>query len=76
MRAVEYPAKVSNNPLSRSDLHLQLTALYLEWINDWLTIEKFCEHHGIPESAAKKLLTVGEELHERDVKQMKVMRSG
>jgi hypothetical protein len=33
-----------------------LTALYLEYINDFLTVEKFAEHHGITVEQAKVLI--------------------
>ena len=41
-----------------------LRALYLEWVNDYLTIEKFAEDHGLYESEADALLAVAKSCFE------------
>ena len=41
-----------------------LSKLYLSWVNDYLTIEKFAEHHGITPSEAALLISVAKSCHE------------
>jgi hypothetical protein len=42
----------------------QLAALYLEWFNNYLTIDKFAEHHGLRVDEAIDLLDVARRCHE------------
>lgn len=42
----------------------QLAALWLEWTNDYLTIDKFAEHHGLHPHEAVDLLHVARQCHE------------
>lgn len=41
-----------------------LITLYLSWVNDYLTIEKFAEHHGLTVSEAALLISVAKSCHE------------
>lgn len=41
-----------------------LTALYLEWVNDYLTLEHFAEHHGLTPSEAFVLIAVAQSCFE------------
>lgn len=41
-----------------------LEALYLEWVNDWLTPAAMAEHHGISESELKLILDVAKQQRE------------
>lgn len=43
-----------------------LFALYLEWVNDYLTIEKFAEHHGLTVSEAAALIEVSQSCFENN----------
>ena len=43
----------------------QLADLYLEWWNDWLTIERFAEFHGVSVSDATALINMGREYHDQ-----------
>lgn len=42
----------------------QLRKLYLDWFNNWLTIDAFCEHHGIHRDDAITLIELGRKYHE------------
>lgn len=37
-----------------------LSRLYLLWVNDYLTIEKFAEHHGLTPNEAALLISVAQ----------------
>lgn len=41
-----------------------LSALYLDWVNNYLTIEKFAEHHGLTENEALLLISVAQSCFE------------
>ena len=42
----------------------KLAAMYLEWFNNYLTIDKFAEHHGLHVDEAIDLLDVARRCHE------------
>lgn len=44
----------------------QLIELYLDRINNFLTIDKFAEHYNLNSLHAMMLLSIGEELHEEN----------
>ena len=48
-----------------------LQALYLSWVNDFLTVERFAEYYGISECHAQELIELGRENHEEEVIQYK-----
>lgn len=37
----------------------RFTGLYLDWLNNFLTLEKFAEHHGISLETAEKIRDLG-----------------
>ena len=41
-----------------------LMRLYLSWVNDYLTIEKFAEHHGLTPNEAALLVSVAQSCFE------------
>lgn len=43
----------------------QLADLYLEWVNNYLTVEKFAEHYQLTEKDAVNLLSYGRRYHEK-----------
>jgi hypothetical protein len=43
-----------------------LFKLYLSWVNDYLTIEKFAEHHGLTVTEAATLLEVAQSCFENN----------
>ena len=44
-----------------------LADLYLDWVNNFLTIEKFSEYYGLDEDDAKDLLKLAKKCHEQRV---------
>ena len=49
----------------------QLADLYLEWFNNYLTVEKFAEHYQVTEKDAVNLLSYGRRYHEKRVERSK-----
>jgi hypothetical protein len=41
--------------------------IYLEYLNSFLTIERFAEHYGLTKDEALKLVTLAKEVRERDI---------
>ena len=54
---------------SNSTIYLRdtLADLYLDWVNNFLTIEKFSEYYGLDEEDAKTLLQIAKKSHEQRV---------
>ena len=50
-----------------------LADLYLDWINNFLTIERFAEYYGLDEDDAKDLLVLSKKCHEQRVDFIKDM---
>lgn len=44
-----------------------LKALWLDWFNNWLTMSRFAEHHGIPLMDAQLLTQLGCKYHHEDI---------
>lgn len=40
--------------------------LYKTWVNDYLTLETFAEHHGLTEAEAEALLVVAQSCFENN----------
>jgi hypothetical protein len=40
-------------------------ALYLDWVNNFLTVTKFAEHYQLTEDAAEELIAWGALVHEQ-----------
>lgn len=45
-----------------------LAEIYLEYINDFLTVERYACYHGIPFTTAKNLIEAGRIEHEENVR--------
>jgi hypothetical protein len=61
------------NKMKRHDLMGdQLIAFYLDWFNNYLTVEKIAEHHGLDLNDAKALISIGMYMHYKDVEIMEV----
>jgi hypothetical protein len=50
-----------------------LADLYLDWVNNFLTIERFAEYYGLDEDDAKDLLALSKKCHEQRVDFLKDM---
>jgi hypothetical protein len=48
----------------------QLIEFYLDWFNNYLTVEKIAEHHGLDVDDAKALIRMGRYMHHRHVEMM------
>jgi len=48
-----------------------LRELYLDWVNNYLTVEKFAEHNEISPDLARFLIANGKMLHETHVSMLK-----
>ena len=44
-----------------------LADLYLDWVNNFLTIERFSEYYGLDENDARDLLKLAKKCHEQRV---------
>lgn len=42
-----------------------LAAIYLDYFNNYLTVEKFAEHNGLHENEAETLINLGREVANR-----------
>lgn len=45
----------------------ELKEMYLDWYNNYLTVDKFAEHHGIDSSDMDKLIDLGRRYYEMDL---------
>ena len=39
--------------------------LYLDWVNNFLTVARFAEHYGMPEAKALRVINTGRALNHR-----------
>ena len=51
-----------------------LADLYLDWVNNFLTIERFAEYYGLDEDDAKELLVLQDDNFESDLWGGKIKR--
>lgn len=49
-----------------------LAELYLTFVNDYLTLEKFAADYGFEENEASQLMVIGRRLHEIQVEHFKL----
>jgi hypothetical protein len=47
------------------NLHLQLESLYLDWVNNFLSIECFASHYGLEVNHAKQLIDLSHAIVQR-----------
>ena len=40
----------------------KIVELYLSWVNEFLTLEAFCEYYGFKEEIARSIIKKGKEL--------------
>ena len=38
--------------------------MYLDWVNNFLTVERFAEHYGLDDDTASAVIDEGRALHE------------
>ena len=44
----------------------QLRTIYLEWVNDFVTVARFAEYHGITDAQAADLITLARDIFNTD----------
>lgn len=44
----------------------QLKAIYLQWVNDFLSVARFAEYHGITDAQAANLITLARDIFNTD----------
>ena len=44
----------------------QLCAIYLQWVNDFLSVARFAEYHEITEAQADALITLARDIFNTD----------
>lgn len=49
----------------------QLIDLYLDWVNNWLTVAAISEHYGIDPVYMDQLISIGRDLHHQRVIELK-----
>tara|TARA_R110002167_G_scaffold363069_1_gene582813 strand:+ start:366 stop:554 length:189 start_codon:yes stop_codon:yes gene_type:complete len=54
----------------RTLMSTQVIDFYLDWFNNYLTIDKIAEHHGLDVDDAKALISMGRYMHNRHVDMM------
>ena len=52
-----------------------LQAIYLDWINNFLTVARFAEYYGLDEYAGAQLIDKARDVHESRVERMKLEKS-
>ncbi len=51
----------------RALMSVQVIDFYLDWVNNYLTVEKIAEHHGLDVDDARALITMGRFMHHRHI---------
>jgi len=51
-------------------MNKQIIEFYLDWVNNYLTVETMAEHHGLDVDDAKALISMGRYMHHRHVETM------
>ena len=49
------------------DIRVSIVKLFLTYTNDYITVEKFAEDHGLRVDHALALISIGRVLHEENV---------
>jgi hypothetical protein len=52
-----------NTERKMKTLRQQIAAFYLEYLNDFLTVERFAEYHDMSINQAQALIDLGREFH-------------
>jgi hypothetical protein len=59
-----------NNNQTRSSLNMVLREYYLDWVNNWISVQAFAGYHELSHKQAVSIIDIGRKLHEsycRDV---------
>ena len=50
--------------MTKSDLGNQLQAFYLDYVNNYITVDCIAEHNGLTKEHADELIKIGRTIHE------------
>jgi len=64
----EITVEARNRHLDENPIANGANELYIEFLNDFLTVERFAEYHDLPTEFATALIKYGRELHHCDIK--------
>jgi hypothetical protein len=53
----------------------KLQALYLEWVNQWLTVPAIADYYGVTVERMERLINVGRRVHESRVTVYKLKKA-
>jgi hypothetical protein len=53
-----------NNNQTRSSLNMVLREYYLDWVNNWISVEAFAGYHDLSVIQASGIIRIGRKLHE------------
>ena len=54
----------------------KLKQFYLSWVNDFITMKSFAEHHDISIEDAETLISIGRKYHENDIQNVQKQTTG
>mgnify|MGYP003653607131 CR=1 FL=1 len=57
--------QATNYLIRRDNMKNKIEALYLDWFNNFLTVERFAEYYGMPVDKAHKVIRIGRYLNHR-----------
>jgi len=52
-------------------MNKQIREFYLDWFNNYLTVEKMAEHHELDVAHARTLIDMGRDAHQKYVDEVK-----
>lgn len=52
----------------------RLTGLYLDWVNNFLTLARFAEYYDLDRDTAERVIRLGRVLHKRGVDDYRASR--
>jgi len=67
---------ITDKQITAEDIHPveALQVIYLDWLNNFLTVDRFAEHYGMTPDAALELIDSGRRAHESLVKRRHWLR--
>ena len=66
----ELPAPTGHRPAPLTEQKQRLINIYLDWVNNFLTVEAFAEHYGLQVAAARTVIETGRNLHNSNLKSL------
>ena len=76
-KAIEWAITMTTRPRYYLPLYVDYVypiAMYLEWVNNYLSVRRFAEDHGMDSDRARALLELGKALHEIEANHYADMR--